>query len=31
MMFEGNIMLRRISSGRVIDEENRIPLFRITL
>jgi hypothetical protein len=31
MMFEGNIILRRILSGRVIDEKNRIPLFLITL
>ena len=31
MMFDGNIIMLRIPGGRVIGEENRIPLFRITL
>jgi len=30
-MFEGNIILLSLLSGRVIVEENRIPLFLITL
>ena len=30
-MFEGNIILLWILGGRVILEENRIPLFLITL
>jgi hypothetical protein len=31
MMFEGNILLLSVFSGRVIDKENRVPLFLITL
>jgi hypothetical protein len=31
MMFDGNIILISIPGGRVIDAENRSPLFRITL
>jgi hypothetical protein len=31
MMFEGNLILLSFLSGRVIAEENRIPLFLITL
>jgi hypothetical protein len=30
-MFEGNILLLWLLNGRVIVEENRIPLFLITL
>ena len=30
-MFEGNIILLQVLSGRVIDKENRIPLFLIAL
>ena len=30
-MFDRNIILLQLFSGRVIDEENRIPLFLITL
>ena len=30
-MFEGNIILLSLLSGRVIVAENRIPLFLITL
>ena len=30
-MFDGNIILLWFLSGRVIIEENRIPLFLITL
>ncbi len=31
MLFAGNNILLQILAGRVIDEENRIPLFLITL
>ena len=31
MMFDRNIIMLWIPGGRVIDEENRIPLFLITL